>query len=154
MEVARICYTMRDYDSAYKYYLQFLDLRKKQHLDIFKNAELTIAVVFSKTGHSERSEEFVKVFKKFADEDPTMYKNLHLAIYYIYRGDDKKAIEHLALFSREDNYQYWVLLLQEDPLVDTIKERPEFRKVMKDIEEKFWRRNGEIRKNLEGKGLM
>jgi hypothetical protein len=105
-------------------------------------------------GFKEKSEEFVESFKQYADNDRSIYQHLNLAGYYCYRGDSQKAIEHLKLFSKEDNYQYWVLLLGEDPVVDPIKDLPEFRKVMSDIETKFWATHKEIKVTLEEKGLL
>ena len=78
---------------------------------------------------------------------------MYLSMYYTYRQDDEKAIEHLALFSKEDNYIYWILLLNDDPLVDHLKTLPAYKKVMKAIETKFWNKNKEIKARLEKEGL-
>ncbi|PZR31463.1 MAG: AraC family transcriptional regulator, partial [Azospira oryzae] len=74
--------------------------------------------------------------------------------YYVYTGDDKKALEYLAQFSKEDKYVYWVLLMENDPMLDHLKKNPEFQKVVKEIKDKFWRRNKEIKAHMEEKGLM
>ena len=133
-EVGKTCFLMRDYKSAYQYYKRFINVRETRQLDIYRHENLRIAVVLSKIGLAEKSEEFVKSFKDFADKDRSIYKHLHLAQYYSWRGDIQKAIEHLKLFSKEDNYQYWVLLMEMDPLSDAVKDLPEFKKVMRDIE--------------------
>ena len=153
-EVGKVCYVMRDYESAYKYYKKFIELRDAQQLEIFKEENLSIAFVFSKMGFKEKSEESIKSFKDFADNDPSIYKHLQLAMYYSYRGDAPKAIEHMKLFSKEDNYYYWILLLSNDPIVDPIKDMPEFKKVMSDLEIKFWDNHKKIRGTLEEKGLL
>lgn len=114
-----------------------------------------IGIVLLKTGHKKESEEYVKKFKDFADNDQSIYQNLYLATYYSHRGDAQKAIKHLKLFSNEDNYVYWVLLLKNDPVIDPIKDLREFKNVMHDIETKFWKKNKEIRVvTLEEKGLL
>ena len=74
--------------------------------------------------------------------------------YYTYKGDVNQAMEHLRLFSKEDNYQYWVLLLETDPSVDLIKNLPEFKETMNDIETKFWNNHDRIKISLEEKGLL
>jgi TolB-like protein/Tfp pilus assembly protein PilF len=153
-EVGKICYLMRDYKSAYHYYKRFIELKESQQLDIFKHENLKIGIVLSKMGLEEKSEEFIQSFKDYADNDRSLYKHLNLAIYYAWQEDAQKAIEHLKLFSEEDNYYYWVLLLEMDPVVDPIKEHPEFRKVMHDIETKFWNTHKEIRMTQEEKGLL
>jgi TolB-like protein/AraC-like DNA-binding protein len=152
-ELGRICYTMRDYKSAWHYYKSFIELRKIQHLDLYKEGNLMIAVVLEKAGYKQESEQYIKKYKDFADNDLSIYKHLYLATYYSHRGDAQKAIEHLKLFSKEDNFVYWVLQLKNDPVVDPIKDLPEFKTVMHDIETKFWKRNREIRAELGQHGL-
>ena len=153
-EIGKICYLMRDYESAYQYYKRFIEIRDAQQLDIFKHENLKIGIVLSKMGFEEKAEEFINSFKQYADNDRSIYKHVNLAIYHAYQGDAQKAIEHLKLFSKEDNYYYWVLLLEMDPVVDPIKDLPEFKKVMRDIETRFWDTHKELRVTLEEKELL
>lgn len=153
-EIGKICYLMRDYENAYQYYKRFIELRETQQLDIFKHENLKIGFILSKMGLEEKSEEFIQSFKDYADNDRSLYKHLNLAVYYAYQGDAQKAIKHMNLFSKEDNYYYWVLLLEMDPVIDPIKDLPEFKKVMGDIETKFWNTHKEIRMTLEEKELL
>jgi len=41
-----------------------------------------------------------------------------------------------------------------EPLVDNIKDLPEFKKIMNNIETKFWKYHKQIRASLEEKGLI
>lgn len=152
-EVARICYTMRDYESAYRYYKKLLSLREAYHMEIYQEDFLDIGIVFSKVGQNEKAEEYIKEFKDFADQNNTIYKHAYLSMYYTYRKDYEEALEHLALFSKEDNYIYWILLIKDDPLADHVKELPAFEKVMGDIETKFWNTNKKIKAKLAEEGL-
>jgi hypothetical protein len=74
--------------------------------------------------------------------------------YYAYTGDTQKAIEHLRLFSKEDNFVYWVLLLRLEPEIDSIRDLPEFQTVMRDIETRFWTKHKEIKVKLDEKRLL
>ncbi len=152
-EVARICYTMRDYESAYRYYKKFILLREAYQMDLFQQDFLDIGIVFSKVGQHEKSETYLKYFKDFTDGNRTLYKQMYLALYYAYRNNTEKAIEHLTLFSQDDNFIYWILLVKEDPSVDNIKHDPRFKKIMQDIEAKFWNKNKEIKVMLDKEGL-
>ena len=76
------------------------------------------------------------------------------AIYYAYLGDKTRTLEHLRQFSKEDNYYYWILLLPMDPVVDAIRDLPEYKEIMQGIETKFWNNNKAIRADLESKGLL
>ncbi|HYG39082.1 MAG TPA: helix-turn-helix domain-containing protein [Cytophagales bacterium] len=154
-DVAKICYSMRDYKSAYHYYKRFIHLRDTFNLDIYKHEHLRIAIVLSKMGYEEESKEYLESFKSFADSYNSIYKHLFLSSYYSYKGDAAKAIEHLKLFSKEDNYIYWVILYDEDdPMISKIKDLPEFKKTMKVIETKFWKTHNEIREMLEEEELL
>jgi hypothetical protein len=67
----------------------------------------------------------------------------------------KKALHHLELFSKQTDYHYWtILFVQMDPLLDNLKDLPEFKKLSKKIENKFWENHEDIKTSLEGKGLI
>jgi len=154
-EVGKAYYFKGEYDSAYTYYKNFTDIRNALNMDIYRSEDAKIAVVLSKIGLSEESKIYLSKFKEYADYDKSIYKDLSLAAYYSYKGDTEKAIEHLRLFSQQENYHYWIILFLEiDPLVDNIKDLPEFRKILNDIKIKFGKYHEGIRESLEDKGLL
>lgn len=154
-EVAKICYYMRDYESAYNYYKKYLEIREAQNLSIYKSENAKIAVVLSKMGLTEKSKKYFNDFLDYANNDRSIYKHLSLAVYYSYMGDNESALKHLALFSQQDNYHYWVIIfLKIDPLIDNIKDLPEFEKIIAEIETKFWNYHKQIKTSLEEKGLL
>jgi tetratricopeptide (TPR) repeat protein len=153
-QLGNICHSMGDYDLSYHYYKKFIQIRDAKQLDVYKNEHLKIADVLAKMGLKEKSAEYVKSFKDYADNDRSIYKHLQLMLYYSYQNDQKKAIEHFRLFSKEDNFQYWILLIEMDPLVASIKDLREFKIIMRDIENKFWNDHKKIRASLEDKGLL
>ena len=76
-------------------------------------------------------------------------------MYYSYVGDTKNSIEQMKLFSQQDNYHYWIILFLEiDPLIDNIKDLPEFNKILSDIEIKFWNSHKQIKASLKEKELL
>jgi hypothetical protein len=42
----------------------------------------------------------------------------------------------------------------DDPLFDNVSGLPEFQKIMREIELKFWRYHKQIRESLKDKGLL
>jgi TolB-like protein/AraC-like DNA-binding protein/Tfp pilus assembly protein PilF len=153
-EVGKACYYTRDYENAYKYYKQFLQLRERQQMDIFKHQDLNIAFVFSKMGDNEKAAKLAEGYKTYAENDKSIYKHMNLALCYAYAGRDREAIEELKLFSKEDNYQFWILFYDVDPMIDRLKKNPAFKSVMRDVEAKFWETHKDIRKTLEAKELL
>ena len=154
-EIGKICYYMRDYESAYDYYKKFLEIREAQNLNIFRYENAKIGLVLAEIGMIRESEKYLDDYKEYADNDNSIYKHLSLSVYYSYKGDTQKAIEHMKLFSQQDNYHYWVVIfLEMDPLIDHIKDLPEFKNILNDIETKFWNNHKLMKASLEEKGLV
>ena len=154
-EVGKICYFMRDYESAYNYYKKFIQIKEAQNLDIYRGENAKIGVVLSKMGLIEESEKYFKDFKNYAENDKSIYKHLSLAAFYSHKGDTENAIEQMKLFSQQTNYHYWIILfIKMDPLVDNIKDLPEFKKILNDLEKKFWRSHKQIKGSLMEKELL
>ena len=154
-EVAKICYYLGDFECAYKYYSKFNAIRDALNLDIYRYENNKIAVVLSQVGLIDESKKYLKDYKNYAENDKSIYQQLSLATYYSYSGDTEKAIEHLKLFSQQDNYHYWtIIFLNIDPLMDNIKDLPEYKQIIGEIETKFWNGHNQIKISLEDKGLL
>ena len=154
-EVGKICYYLRDYENAYHYYKRFLEIKEAYHLDLFIGENVKIGVVYKEMGLLEEYEKLFEEFRTYAENDNSVYKHLSLAVYYSYMGDTVKALEQLNLFSQQENYHYWtILFLKIDPLIDNIKELPEFKELLNEIEAKFWRAHEQMKASLKEKGLL
>ena len=124
-------------------------------MDIYGSENGKIAFVLSKLGLAEESRKYLNDFKEYAENDKSIYKHIHLAMFYSYKGDIENAIEQMKLFSQEDNYFYWILVLfKADPLIDNIKDLPEFNKIFGKLETKFWKSHKQIKASLEEKQLL
>ncbi|UII19752.1 helix-turn-helix domain-containing protein [Fulvivirga ligni] len=153
-EIGKLYYYMRDYDSANVYYDRYLQLKESQHLDIYNNQDLNLAVIYEKLGMPDKAKEFSDRFLKYAQNDQTMYKDLYLSVYYAYKNDEQKALDHLENFSNQKDFQFWILLMDVDPVVDDLKKLPRYKKLMKKIESTFWNSHQQIKDALETKGLI
>lgn len=152
-DLGKVSYYMRDFEGAFKYDNRLIELRDVGKMDVYKHENLRMAYVQAKMGQKEKSEELLKSYKEFADNDKSIYHNLALAQYYNYLGDSKKSLEYLKLFSKEENFQYWVVLfLEKDPICD--KTTADAKKVLKDIYANFWNTHEEIKLTLEDKELL
>lgn len=154
-EVGKVYYYLRNFEASYAYYSKFNEVRDAYNLNIYPGENAKIALVLDKVGLDEESEKYFQKYKSYADADESIYKNLSLAAYYSYHGDAEQAIEFLRLFSLQDHYHYWMLIFIEiDPLFDNIQDRPEFRKILDDIETRFWEYHHEMKASLEEKELL
>ncbi len=154
-EVAKLYYYLGDYETAAKYYAKFVEIKDLYKLDIYPSENGKIAVTFEKTGQQELADKYFAEYLNWANKDQSIYKNFSLALYYSYKGDTNKAIEHLKLFTKEKNFHYWTILFtQLDPLTDNMQKHPEFKKVFREIENNFNDYHKRIEKSLKEKGLL
>lgn len=154
-EVGKIYYFMRDFENAFKYYNRFIEIKETQNLDIYQAENSKIGVVFEKVGELEKSKQLLASFKEYAENEKSIYRNLNLTMYYAYSGDTENALENMEMFTMETNFHYWILLFFEmDPLLDNIRNLPEFKKILTKIESNFWENHKKIRKSLEEKRLL
>ena len=154
-EVAKMYYYERDYQNAYNYYKKFTDIKESQQLDIFPSEDVKIAVVFANVGLKTESDKFFDSYLNYANNDKSIYKNFSLAMYYAYKGDTETTLEQMKLFAQQDNYMYWTLLfLKIDPVMDPVKDNPEYQQLLEEIETKFWKNHQRIKVSLEEKGLL
>jgi len=152
-EVGKVYCLMRKYDSAYLYYKRFIDLRQTRQLDMFRHESMHMAVVMEHTNHPVEAQQFWDTYKEYTENDRSIYKNLGLGGYYANK-DKRKALEYIKLFTREDDFQYWVLLMKYDPVFEPLKDEPEFKTLVKAIETRFWNKHNELKFILQEKGLI
>jgi tetratricopeptide (TPR) repeat protein len=155
-ELGVICYFQRDYENAYDYFHKMAEVCREQGLDLYQGEKAKIGLVLSELGREGESEVYFQGYLEYAENDPSIYRDLSLAAYYSYMGDTERAMEHMKLFSVQEHYPYWYLLFLEmdDPLFDPMKDLPEFQKIMREISIKFWNRHKEIKDSLKKKGLL
>lgn len=154
-EVGKMHYFQENYDSAYYYYDRFVRARERNGLDIFPQENAKIGFVFEKMGYPERAKALFTSYAAYCDGDQSIYKPASMAVRYAYEGKTDQAIEQLRLFSTQDNFMYWILLFMElDPIEKPLRSRPEYPGIMLKINERFWENQAELKKSLEGKGLL
>ncbi|ELR71507.1 Putative serine/threonine kinase [Fulvivirga imtechensis AK7] len=153
-EVAKVCYYNQDYELAYEYYSKFLAVKDSLKLDIYPAEYAKIAVVHDKLGMHKKADNYLQLFKDFVDNDKSIYKHISLASYYSYKGDMDRALEEFKRFVKEDDYFYWVLLFQDDPMIENMNGHPEFDRLCALLKEKFWERHERIKQVLREKRLL
>jgi TolB-like protein/AraC-like DNA-binding protein/Tfp pilus assembly protein PilF len=155
-ELGVICYYLEDYASAYRYYKQAFEISTAQGMDLYSGEKAKMGLALSKLDRPEEAQRFFEEYREFAENDPSIYRYLSLAAYYSYMGDTAKAIENMRLFSEQEKYPYWYILFlgMDDPLFEHVDELPEFQKILREIEVKFWRYHKQIKTSLKEKSLL
>ncbi|RLD65830.1 MAG: AraC family transcriptional regulator, partial [Bacteroidetes bacterium] len=105
---------------------------------------------------TEESEVYFQEYLEFAENDQSIYRGLSLAGYYSYMGNTEKAIEYMDQFSQQEKYPYWYVLFlgMDDPLFENVDDLPEFQKILREIDVKFWKYHKQIKDSLKEKGLI
>lgn len=153
-DIGKLYYLEENYDSAYFYLDQFVDAREMAGLNFFMGENAKIGMVYEKVGQTEKAKKMFESFDEFARNDNSIYKNLNLAISYILKGKIDEAMEEFKAFSNAENFQFWFLMLEEEPIFQPLKQHPDFDKTMQKIRDRFWERNARIKKSLETEGLI
>jgi TolB-like protein/AraC-like DNA-binding protein/Tfp pilus assembly protein PilF len=149
-EIGKMDFIQRNYTGAASCYDSAMATMKVFGLDIFKHEYLRFGVAYIQAGQKEKGEDYIRQFKTYADQNLTMYKDLHLSMYYSYEGDINKAMELFKRFTHEqDNFLYWLLLIPTDPIADNLKKHPDFNTVMQEIERKYWKKHEEMKEKWE-----
>lgn len=154
-EVAKIHYFLGEYQEAYRYYKRFIELKEALNLNVYTVENAKIAMVMRQLGMEEEAAKYLEGFRDYANNDPSIYRELNLSMLAAFNGEEEKAVEHLKLFSQKENYHYWILLFYEmDPIINPLKDQPAFQSTMKKIETKFWERHQQIKRKLKEQGLI
>lgn len=154
-EVGKLYYYLRDFETSYKYYKPLMDIRRAYNLSMYNSEDSKIGLVLSEVGLKNESDSLFNKYRMYAEDDKSIYRNLSMAVYHSFYGNTDKALHYLELFSHEDNFHYWtILFLRIDPLIDKVKDNPEFISLLEKIEHKFWDYHNELKASLSGKGLI
>jgi TolB-like protein/AraC-like DNA-binding protein len=153
-DIGKLYYIQEDYDRAYFYLEKFVKARERSGLDIYVQENIKIATVYKKMGLEKEAEIFFNEFSKYCEGDDSAYKSVNLVWKYAYEGKIDKAIEQLKIFSEIENYQYWFLLIEDEPLIKPLKSHPEFEGIMQKIKDRFWENQAKLKMSLEEQGLL
>ncbi|WP_430813501.1 helix-turn-helix domain-containing protein [Carboxylicivirga sp. RSCT41] len=154
-EIGNICYYQRDWETAGKYFDQFLQIRDYLNSNAFAHKDLEMAYVYKQLGQHDKEQKLFDQFKNLMDQEQSVFQYLFKASYHAYLGEDDQAIKNLELFTQGDNIQLWVPLFTPiDPMIDSFKNKPEFIKVMNQMESQFNSKRDRLKTKLEEEGLL
>ena len=78
-----------------------------------------------------------------------------LAITYAFIGERNKAYDNLRNFAKSPLFNSWnVMLIANDPLFDSIRDEPEFQKILSDVEAKYQAEHERVGQWLEENDML
>jgi tetratricopeptide (TPR) repeat protein len=161
----RIAYNLMflgDFDRSYRYYKE---MEKSQtafeEMDI--NDRHRIGYVYWKEGLKDEANELFDLQEQYSKDMIQLGRGLavsgfahyDLAGVYAFRGEKELAMENLRMFNRREINGIWmVTLINDDPLFDGIRDEPEFRQIVQDVELKYQALHEKIERWLQENGLQ
>ncbi|WP_209403643.1 helix-turn-helix domain-containing protein [Pseudozobellia sp. WGM2] len=152
--IGKLFYLEENYKKAHFYYSKFVKAREANGLGIYRQENAKIAQVYKKMGLDSEAEKLFRDFSEYCKEDKSSYQSINLVWKYAYEGKINEAIEQLRIFSEIENYIYWFLLIENEPLIKPLNEHPEFEPIIQKIIDRFWKNQANLKKSLEQKGLI
>lgn len=153
-DIGKLYYIDENYDSAYFYFEKFVNARKAKGLNTYLQENVKIAQVYKKMGLDAEAEKLFNDFSEYCEADKSSYRSINLVWKYAYMGEIDEAIAQLRIFSEAENYMYWFLLIEDEPLIKPLKSHPDFDAIMQKIKDRFWENQAKLKTSLEEKGLI
>ena len=153
-DIGKLYYIEENYDSAYFYFKKFVETREANSLDIYLQENVKIALVYKEMGLDKEAEKLFNDFSEYCEGDQSIYRSVNLVWKYAYEGKINEAIEQLRIFSETENYLYWFLLIEDEPLIKPLKSHPDFEEIMQKIKDRFWKNQAELKISLDEEGLL
>ncbi len=144
------------FEESLKYFKKYIErLEELGNFDLKDMAE--IGYVYSLNGYKEKADYYLdeqinysnKSIELGRDFAKNLYSHYDLAAVYAFRGEKDKAYENLRIFNQRKMMLHWaVSLIKNDPLLDNIRDEPEFQQIIRDIEAKYQAEHERVRKWL------
>lgn len=154
-ELAKTYYFQENYEKALVYYEKYISILSTNKIDMYPAENIKIAYTYKRMGFSQKAENYINKYKDYLEEEESIYREASLAMLYLYENMPDKAIEAYDKFSSQDGFQYWILLfLEEDPLLKSLKNHPDYDEVIQKIKDRFWENHNQLKISLRDKELL
>ena len=160
--LADIYMNLRDYKEAYRLLKKYTESMNREERKIQFSSDF--GFIYQQNGqkkeadfHFERS---IKENLKILEQNKTSKScDIHLRLTYIYaaRGEEAKALEHLRIINTCDSKLYACLQISQcklSPMLDCIRQEPEFIRFLKNAEARFLEDHNRIEKQLHEEGII
>ncbi len=153
---------MNQNEKSLTYFIEYINLLKASG-SITINSMHRIGYAYWINGYKNESEYFMDEQKKYCYESirlnrhnvATKYVYYDLAAVYAFTGETDEALANLQMFNQRLRMPLWVVtLIKNDPLLNSIRNEPEFQQIVRDIEVKYQAEHERVRKWLEEQGML
>jgi TolB-like protein len=151
-----------DYKESLGYFKKYLE-KLENSGEIYLNGMHRIGYIYWQNGYKEEADYFFNKQLDYCNEAIELGReygqNLNayydLAGIYAFRGERDKAYKNLEKFSQRQCMSFYTArFLTYDPLFSSIRNEPEFQKIITDIEAKYMSEHEKVEKWLEDQGML
>jgi TolB-like protein/Tfp pilus assembly protein PilF len=148
------------HEESLKYYKKYFERLNTQKA-LTKNLMYRIGYAYWQNGYKKEAEYFFNeqiIYCNRMNElkrswGQSLFTYYDLAAVYAFRKEKGKAYKNLRIFNQIQRTPLWmVTLIKNDPLFESIRNEPEFQKIVKDVEAKYQAEHERVRKWLEEQG--
>jgi TolB-like protein/AraC-like DNA-binding protein/Tfp pilus assembly protein PilF len=144
-EIGKTNFMLKDYQEARFCYDSALSMMNRFHMNILRYEYLRVAIAHEQTGDTAKAHYYLDQFQDFVEQDQSIYKELNEASLLLHRGRKQEVLDALTRFAdTHDYFVYLLLLIDTDPLYESIQNEPAFRAAYKKLNDNFWRNHKRI----------
>ena len=161
-KLGEICMFLNQPEEALKYFNKWYERSKTLSLFAVFGPH-RIGWAYWQNGYREEAEYYFNEQINYCNKLIEMRRVLQLsyrefydlAAVYAFRGDKDRAIENLKNFNKLQIIPAWMMpYIRYDPLLDNIRDEPEFQQIVRDVEAKYQAEHERVRKWLEEQGML
>jgi hypothetical protein len=128
---------------------------------LFFSGRTGIGYIYWKNGYKKEAEKWFNEQKRISEESLKLGRYYSMDAYcdlaniYAFTGEKEKANESLRNFAKNPVFPYFRLTwIKEDPMLNSIRNEPEFLKIVKEMESRYQAEHERVKKWLEGQEKM
>jgi Tetratricopeptide repeat len=148
------------YKESLKYIKKF-EARLEYFSYLFYGANKWIGYVYWQNGYKEEAEQWFNKQKRMCKKSIkagrfySIDANYDLAALYTFMGEKEKAYKNLRIVSKIYVCPFWLSgLIKHDPLFNSIRNEPEFQKIISEMEAKYQAEHERVRIWLEEQRML
>jgi tetratricopeptide (TPR) repeat protein len=151
-------------EEALKYFKKCLEKGIEQNYQlILAGFYVYLGWAYLQTGDKERAEYYITKQIEYSKRQIEVGRMTNiesqkygvLADVYAIRGEKDNVYKNLRNISQMEFINFWtVTILRLDPILDSIRNEPEFQQIVRDVEAKYQAEHERVRKWLEGQEML
>ncbi len=162
LKLAHLYMWTKQYEQSLKYYKKYLGSSKANDEILTWNSQ-SIGYAYWINGYKKEGDYYIQKQLEYAMQElqlnrvksDQLFIYYDLATVYSFYGETEKALDNLKRLDQREIFHSWfVNLINVDPMLENIRDEPEFKKILSDVEAKYQEEHERVRKWLEENDML